>query len=193
MCRSNIQHTFHFRSAPFFSDFGFRCCEEKIWREIQIWRALSRLLAAGQILFLCHGGGAMTTYHITRKLGTCCIIAIVPRRHTFDIASNRQQPYNTMHRLLCLALTAVLASLHGVCDAFVTNHHGAVTKSTNSKLQSQILDFIEPSTGVEVKLIGAMHYNPASIQLATDTINQLEKEGKLGSIIIESSFPSFSS
>lgn len=89
-----------------------------------------------------------------------------------------------MHRLLPLVLTAALASLHGVCDAFVTNHHNAATRS--SKLQSQILDFIEPSTGVQVKLIGAMHYNPASIQLATDTINQLEKEGKLGSIIIES-------
>lgn len=37
-----------------------------------------------------------------------------------------------------------------------------------------------------MKLIGAMHYNPASIQLATDEINQLEKEGRLGSIIIES-------
>lgn len=37
-----------------------------------------------------------------------------------------------------------------------------------------------------VKLIGAMHYNPASIKLATDTINELAAEGKLGSIIIES-------
>ncbi|KAL7500428.1 hypothetical protein ACHAWT_008902 [Skeletonema menzelii] len=90
-----------------------------------------------------------------------------------------------MHHLL--SFTIALAALHGVCDAFVTNHHRAVVlKSTNSKLQSQILDFIEPSTGVQVKLIGAMHYNPASIQLATDTINQLEKEGRLGSIIIES-------
>ncbi len=88
-----------------------------------------------------------------------------------------------MHRRLPLVLTAALASLHGVCDAFVTHHQAA---SRSSKLQSQILDFIEPSTGVQVKLIGAMHYNPASIQLATDTINQLEKEGKLGSIIIES-------
>ena len=31
-----------------------------------------------------------------------------------------------------------------------------------------------------------MHYNPASIQLAVDTINELEKEDKLGSIVIES-------
>lgn len=31
-----------------------------------------------------------------------------------------------------------------------------------------------------------MHYNPASIQLAVDTINELEEEDKLGSIVIES-------
>jgi len=53
-------------------------------------------------------------------------------------------------------------------------------------LQSQVLDFIEPTTGVPVKLVGSMHYNPASIKLAQDCINSLEEEGKLGSIIIES-------
>lgn len=37
-----------------------------------------------------------------------------------------------------------------------------------------------------VKLVGAMHYNPASIDLATDSINALAAEGKLGSIVIES-------
>ena len=96
-----------------------------------------------------------------------------------------------MHRLL--SFTVAFAALHAVCDAFIatttTHHHHAVLKSTknsNNVLQSQILDFIEPKTGVQVKLIGAMHYNPASIQLATDEINKLEKEGRLGSIIIES-------
>ncbi len=91
--------------------------------------------------------------------------------------------------LFSVAVGIATTTLHGVCDAFVTNHlGGAHIKSCphNSKLQSQILDFIEPTTGVQVKLIGAMHYNPASIQLATDTINELAKKGKLGSIIIES-------
>lgn len=37
-----------------------------------------------------------------------------------------------------------------------------------------------------VKLIGAMHYNPASIKLTEDTINELAAANKLGSIIIES-------
>ncbi|KAL9185382.1 hypothetical protein ACHAXT_003159 [Thalassiosira profunda] len=55
-----------------------------------------------------------------------------------------------------------------------------------SALQSQVLDFIEPTTGVPVKLIGSMHYNPASIKLAEDSINALAAEGKLGSIVIES-------
>lgn len=56
--------------------------------------------------------------------------------------------------------------------------------SSSSSLGSQVLDFIEPKTGVQVKLIGAMHYNPASIKLATDSINALQAEGRLGSIII---------
>ncbi|KAL7534883.1 hypothetical protein ACHAXR_006964, partial [Thalassiosira sp. AJA248-18] len=60
------------------------------------------------------------------------------------------------------------------------------SSSSSSSLQSQVLDFIEPTTGVNVKLIGAMHYNPASIKLAEDSINALAAEGKLGSIIIES-------
>ena len=58
--------------------------------------------------------------------------------------------------------------------------------SSSSSLHNQILDFIEPETGVPIKLIGAMHYNPASIKLATTAINSLAAEDKLGSIIIES-------
>lgn len=58
--------------------------------------------------------------------------------------------------------------------------------SPSSSLRSQTLDFIEPTTGTPVKLVGAMHYNPASIKLATDSIESLAAEGKLGSIIIES-------
>jgi len=53
-------------------------------------------------------------------------------------------------------------------------------------LRSQVLDFVEPTTGVRVKLVGAMHYNPASIQLAVDSINDLAAAGQLGSIVIES-------
>mmetsp|Transcript_11139 Transcript_11139/g.22810 ORF Transcript_11139/g.22810 Transcript_11139/m.22810 type:complete len:391 (+) Transcript_11139:121-1293(+) len=60
------------------------------------------------------------------------------------------------------------------------------SSSSSSSLRSQILDFVEPTTGVKVKLLGAMHYNPASIQLTTDTINALAAEDKLGSVIIES-------
>ena len=61
-----------------------------------------------------------------------------------------------------------------------------IRQPSASALNSQILDFVEPTTGVNVRLIGAMHYNPASIQLATDSINELASENKLGSIIIES-------
>jgi hypothetical protein len=90
--------------------------------------------------------------------------------------------------------------LISLCHPFATNHNrrsphraavsssflSSSSSSSPSCLRSQILDFVEPTTGVRVKLIGAMHYNPASIKLATDSINALAAEGKLGSIVIES-------
>jgi pheromone shutdown protein TraB len=51
---------------------------------------------------------------------------------------------------------------------------------------TQLLELIEPETGVTVKLVGAMHYNPTSIALATDTIEALAQDDMLGSVIIES-------
>jgi pheromone shutdown protein TraB len=51
---------------------------------------------------------------------------------------------------------------------------------------SQVLEFIEPTTGVKVQLVGAMHYNPASIQLTADTIRNLAAADQLGSVLIES-------
>ena len=51
---------------------------------------------------------------------------------------------------------------------------------------TQLLEFVEPETGVTVKLVGAMHYNPTSIKPATDTIEELGANNRLGSVIIES-------
>lgn len=96
---------------------------------------------------------------------------------------------------LFLGLAIHASFLLSFCHPFAANHltrsHKHVvppkpSPPSSSSLRSQILDFVEPSTGVPVKLIGSMHYNPASIELATKSINDLAAEGKLGSIIIES-------
>merc|ERR1719162_779826 len=50
----------------------------------------------------------------------------------------------------------------------------------------QLLEFIEPETKVKVKIVGSMHYNPTSIQLAKNTIEKLGMVDELGSVIIES-------
>jgi len=50
---------------------------------------------------------------------------------------------------------------------------------------AQLLEFEEPQTGVKVILVGAMHYNPASIQLAKKTIETLGNEDRLGSVVVE--------
>eukprot|EP00804_Cyclotella_cryptica_P026649 CCRYP_019090-RA/>CCRYP_019090-RA protein AED:0.10 eAED:0.10 QI:0/0.75/0.6/1/1/1/5/427/833 len=93
---------------------------------------------------------------------------------------------------LCVAIHAAFSWT--VCSSFSTTTRCDLgskqrpirTYSTALHSQTQILEFIEPTTGVPVKLIGAMHYNPASIKLTTDVINALHAEDKLGSIIIES-------
>lgn len=50
---------------------------------------------------------------------------------------------------------------------------------------AQVLEFEEPQTGIKVILIGAMHYNPASIKLAKETIETLASENRLGSVVVE--------
>lgn len=52
-------------------------------------------------------------------------------------------------------------------------------------LSAQLLEFEERETGVKIILIGAMHYNPESVKLAKDTIEQLGKANRLGSVIVE--------
>ena len=71
-----------------------------------------------------------------------------------------------------------------------TTHSTKVFASSSSSSSSssapQVLEFREPTTGVLVKLVGCMHYNPSSIQLTEDTINELGRDNRLGSVIIES-------
>jgi len=50
---------------------------------------------------------------------------------------------------------------------------------------SQILQFREPTTNVTVMLIGAMHYNPSSIKLTRETLENLSSRDKLGAVVIE--------
>jgi len=60
------------------------------------------------------------------------------------------------------------------------------SKSKSSKQPPQIVEFIEPKTNVRVVLIGTMHYNPTSIKMVEETVEEYAKENKLGSVIVES-------
>ncbi|KAL3930393.1 MAG: hypothetical protein SGBAC_011785 [Bacillariaceae sp.] len=63
----------------------------------------------------------------------------------------------------------------------------AVTSSEDEeKIPNQILKFQEPKTNITVLLVGAMHYNPSSIQLAEQTVESLALNQKLASVIVES-------
>jgi hypothetical protein len=80
----------------------------------------------------------------------------------------------------------VLRNVHSFHLPVVSSGRTGVSSSAALKNSQQLLEFQEPTTGVTVRQVGAMHYNPASIQLTADTIHQLASSKKLGSIIIES-------
>ena len=71
---------------------------------------------------------------------------------------------------------------------FTTNMRSSVDLAAVATTAStpQLLEFIEPETKVKVKIVGSMHYNPTSIQLAKNTIEELGMVDELGSVIIES-------
>jgi hypothetical protein len=62
----------------------------------------------------------------------------------------------------------------------------ALTDYMMESQQSQILTFIEPTTGTRVALVGAMHYNPMSIALASSTCEKYVESEQLHSVIVES-------
>lgn len=48
-----------------------------------------------------------------------------------------------------------------------------------------MLRFREPETGVEVALVGAVHFNPASVALAASTVREAAARGRLGGLVLE--------
>jgi len=70
-----------------------------------------------------------------------------------------------------------------VCAPFFSRQ---VLKTEALGAAPQVLEFREPKTNVTVMLVGAMHYNPASIALAEDTCRKLGETASLGSVVVES-------
>lgn len=86
-------------------------------------------------------------------------------------------------------IVSILSVILIPCQSFAPPKTVSFSTDRQNILQaasSQLVEFTEPTTGVNVKLVGTMHYNPTSIQLATDTIEKLAREDKLGSVVIES-------
>ena len=51
--------------------------------------------------------------------------------------------------------------------------------------ERQVLRFREPQSDVDVVLVGTMHYNPASISLAANTVKDLVDKDRLGALVLE--------
>jgi hypothetical protein len=93
------------------------------------------------------------------------------------------------HCLPWFVIVSIFISLLTPCESWLSPSNFYFPRIAYSRTQrhaSQILEFVEPETGVTVTLIGSMHYNPASIRLATDTIQDLAEKNQLASVIIES-------
>ena len=50
----------------------------------------------------------------------------------------------------------------------------------------QSLSFKDSATGVDVTLVGTMHYNPVSIELASSTVTRLREADALHAVVLES-------
>lgn len=87
---------------------------------------------------------------------------------------------------------------HGFCPAstsssirFATSPLAAATSAivvgrNNTRKPPQLVEFVEPKTKTKVLLIGTMHYNPASIRMVEETIEDLAGKNQLGSVVVES-------
>ena len=100
-----------------------------------------------------------------------------------------------MTKVVCLLPVLLLGLLVPACSfspyALSNSRDGArnsfkALEGVSSSSAAQLLKFTEPRTNVTVVLVGAMHYNPTSVQLAMDTIQDLGKKNKLGSVVVES-------
>ena len=59
------------------------------------------------------------------------------------------------------------------------------TPTTTTTKHRQSLTFRDARTGVDVCLVGTMHYNPASIELASTTVANLAKNDTLAALVLE--------
>ena len=89
------------------------------------------------------------------------------------------------------AFVPVARSRHGYGRTSLMSSMSSMSSMPSSSMSSlsstpQMLEFQEPTTNTTVILVGSMHYNPTSMNLARTTIDKLGKENRLGSVLVES-------
>mmetsp|Transcript_5741 Transcript_5741/g.14347 ORF Transcript_5741/g.14347 Transcript_5741/m.14347 type:complete len:510 (+) Transcript_5741:297-1826(+) len=125
-------------------------------------------------------------------------LALLPSCRSFSVLPNagpQQQPYSALHAGPFVEERRTDVFERIAIDDRENNEESSLVTLEESQRSSlaelfpqnrQVLEFVEPTTNVTVVLIGAMHYNPASIQLVEKTVDDLGATNKLGSVIIES-------
>ena len=102
---------------------------------------------------------------------------------SFSIVPSSRRHYSSTMTTTTTTTSAIMATNTATEIGITTKPLSESILGPNNR---QILEFIEPSTNVTVLLIGSMHYNPASISLVENTLEELGSTNKLGSVIIES-------
>lgn len=87
---------------------------------------------------------------------------------------------------MAFCLVAVLDRAHAFPSSTAFSRRRTRLGAAAQARAPQVLEFTEPQTNVTVLLVGTMHYNPASIRLAAETIEDLGRRNALGSVIVES-------
>ena len=125
-----------------------------------------------------------------------CSHALTSRRCAEDVLVSAE-----MFSALLLTTLTFGGLAHGFCPAgstassssirFATSPLAAATSATvvarnNTRKPPQLVEFVEPRTKTKVLLIGTMHYNPTSIRMVEETIEDLAGKNQLGSVVVES-------
>jgi len=97
--------------------------------------------------------------------------------------------------LLCssLALALVLRPLPALPPIAPLPHRASVIRAISTAVDQQealaapqVLSVFDPKTGCKVILVGTMHFNPRSIELARDVVKAVGVDGNLRAVAVES-------
>jgi len=104
--------------------------------------------------------------------------------HGFHHTNIRPAARSNSIRRPAFSTSSLLAASATSTQASASSSNNGIMRNKNNP--PQLVEFIEPKTKTKVLLIGTMHYNPTSIKMVEETIEDLAAKNQLGSVVVES-------